>query len=1563
MLIAGGSSSSYYATCRLYDPSTGQWTVTGSLSVGRYGHSATLLPDGRVLVAGGYGTPGRLSSVEIYDPSSGTWSAGAPMNNARRMHTATLLMDGRVLVAGGIGAGTPAWEASAEIYDPATDSWTLTGSLATGRYRHTATLLRDGTVLVVAGSNSSTAAGALDSAERFDPSTGLWSLTGSLTTRRTEHSAVMLPNGRVLVTGGLYYSGVSTYWAQTAEAYDPATGVWSAAGLMVSPRASASATLLPSGLVLVVGGITSGGSYLASAELSGGSSWGATTPLPGTGRQLHGATLLPNGRVLITGGRGGTGYPGPLGDAWLYEYSTRTWAVANSMISTRSRHTTTLLPNNAVLAVGGSTSELYVGSTWGSAAALGETVTQHTATLLGDGRVLLAGGTDGTNPLRSARIYDPASNTWSPTGDMVQARQEHTATLLPCGRVLVTGGFDGTGPSGSAEVYDPLGGTWRAVAGLGVARRQHTATLLTDGRVLVAGGLGASGALASSEIFDPETGAWTPATGSLTNARYGHTATLLPTGQVLVVGGFGAAAVVARAEKFNPPTGTWWSGGDMATARWRHTATLLVGGRVLIEGGNNGSTTIATAELYDPAVVPTTTGTWTNLGAATTRESHSAVLLRNGRVLFSGGINGSELRTATILTLSFGTTGQPSITTVTNPLVEGSSLAATGTRFKGVSEASGGESAQGSASNYPLVQLRRLDNDLVRWLFPDQLNGWTDGTFSSRAQTGLQPGPSLVTVFTNGVPSLSSMITVECPAPTVSAPSSVTLCAGGTATFTVTDTGRCPAYQWRRAGAPLAEGGHYTGTTTSTLVVSPVDLGDAGDYDVVVASACSSTQATSAAATLAVDVQPPVTDLAVSAFNHASVTLSWSLVGAATYQVSRSDTSGGPYALVGSTSDGSYYDDTVASDRTYFYIVTVQGTCTSVPSNEVSVHTAGTADLSLSKTVDRDTVPSGTTTDVVYELTVTNGGPSTATGTQLVDTLPADATFVSSVPGAGTCDHSGPTPGGVVTCSLGDLASSGSIVVTIAVQLSGLPREVTNEATVSSGVADPIPGNNSASATTIVYSVVAGDEVPSMAARSWERENTIQIVAAAPASPFRTMIRYNTHLQFPDCVAPSNPGEGSLLAMVAGTAGEKQMLVHDDLTNDVTYCYSAFTYKGGGVFSFPKSVSGRPFDTSGRVKWSVSVGAAAMGLTGIGSDRVHAVGGADGDVHSFLKGTSGGGLWPSDWTPAKVSPNQGRPATVPVSLGSASRVIFVSSPDGMVYALDADRGIDPNAVPAVLPLWRQDLGTPLMAAPAGIFTRFGGIADDILLGTSDTSSDNVFYGLSLSDGSTDWTISGADMGEVYSQATVAYGPPARVYFTSQSRGGLGPTVWAVDLTTSPPELLWTQSLGDVDWGASLRNGRLYVPTNDGRIYVLDAETGASLWTAPPLINPWLETADGPVKNLVTTGRPGSEICFTTDNYVWKVLDNGTDYAVDAQRWLPSVSMPATYSGSDSVYVGGDDGRLYQLDKSDLSDRDVIPLGDQCPSCAVAVSAPTFDVAGGFLYVGTEAGIIYAVELQ
>ena len=297
VLIAGGQDSGAYPvpTAELYDPVSGSFAPTGELLHPRYDHTASRLPNGNVLIAGGWDFKSNVTfaSAEIYDPASGNFTPTGSMSTARHVATAVSLADGRVLILGG-------WDvkmrelASAELYDPATGKFTRTGSMAFARVAATATLLSDGRVLV-------TGAAETPVAEIYDPATGVFSTTGSMTTERYGHTATLLTNGKVLIVGG--EAGGSAF--SSAELYDPSTGTFKATGSMVEGRFDQKATRLADGRVLITAGVDS--HSISSAEIyDPGKGVFTSTESLSVACTWQSATLLQDGRVLVAGGADGS---------------------------------------------------------------------------------------------------------------------------------------------------------------------------------------------------------------------------------------------------------------------------------------------------------------------------------------------------------------------------------------------------------------------------------------------------------------------------------------------------------------------------------------------------------------------------------------------------------------------------------------------------------------------------------------------------------------------------------------------------------------------------------------------------------------------------------------------------------------------------------------------------------------------------------------------------------------------------------------------------------------------------------------------------------------------------------------------------------------------------------------------------------------------------------------------------------------------------------------------------------------------------------------------------------
>ena len=595
VLVTGGQSNDGgqgSASCEFFDPVSQTWTPAPSMTTRRGHHTATLLPNGKVLVAGGsnelipwYPFRQPLADAEIFDPVRNTWSAIARMATARDAHTATLLADGRVLVAGGQG-GLHAMSA-AELFDPVRERWIAAGPLTTARSEHVAVRTADGSVLAIGGNPSYDSPNdvILASAERFDPATSTWSPAGSMSSGRVGHAAGVLRDGRIIVAGGEL--------AGTADLFDPVANRWTPAGSLSMPRFGPVAATLPDGTVLLVGG-KSGSTWPAASERFDPARGTWTTEGSVTNdRYVHTAHLLPDGKVLIAGGEGGGGWSGGIRDSveW-FDPVASTWEGVGPMVSRREYHVGAVLPSGRPFVAGGwggpdglpqASAERFDARTnaWSDLPPMASIRMGASAIVLPSGLVLVTGGFDLVGAQASAEVFDEIAGTWRAVASMHSGHAMHTTTLLRDGRVLVVGG--------GAEIYDPLVDVWTVAASPAEGRSSHTATLLADGRVLVTGGDAWDGALSSAEIFDPATNVWTRI-ASMAAPRKHHTATLVGNGRVLVTGGLfdDPQRGSLGAQVYDPLGDTWTAVGyPEQMNRVGHTATLLPDGRVLLIGSHS----------------------------------------------------------------------------------------------------------------------------------------------------------------------------------------------------------------------------------------------------------------------------------------------------------------------------------------------------------------------------------------------------------------------------------------------------------------------------------------------------------------------------------------------------------------------------------------------------------------------------------------------------------------------------------------------------------------------------------------------------------------------------------------------------------------------------------------------------------------------------------------------------------------------------------------------------------------------------------------------------------------
>jgi N-acetylneuraminic acid mutarotase len=720
VLLSGAlDEKPFSGTCELYDPKTETWSLTGPQSTPRSFPTATLLPSGRVLMAGN-GANQHLA--EIYDPSTGTWSHAAPMNQGRSFHTATSTSGG-VLVMGGLFQQT-VWNAiaidSVERYDEATDTWTTLAPLLHARRSHTARLLRNGKILVAAGEDGP--GNAMFSAELYDPLSGPVATQSSITGGRL--LSTLLPSGSVF--GGI---GLN-------ERYDVASGTWANLG-NGSPVVGydESVALLPDARLIATGGQGTPNVSASSVIFDLATPSVAPAAPLARARQLHTTTLLATGKALLVGGL--TAGSIPTDACELYDPSTATFGLTAPLHRRRSGHTASLLPvpGGQVLVAGG----LFV-------------------------QVGITLGKPTTNV--PPELYDPASQTWTTVAPLLTPRYEHTATVLPDGSVLVVGGKNEQTPAlADVELYtydpaQPQGGHWVPKHHMLTPRAYHTATLLPNGTVLVAGGTadGVNG-LHGCEVYDPQSDTWTLTDNSLTGARQRHTATLLPSGRVLVAGGFDGPNGLTTAEVFDPTSGvvgTWTATGHLNVARGAHAAALFPGGSVLFVGGQvaPGAAPNGTSELYDPAA-----GSFTSSVVSSARSRATATLLPNARILLAGGFDGTGASTAAVLyDRGLGAVG--AATPTLQPF--GPATAATNTTlsfvpiFDDVNELTG-NSPTATPTNYPLLLLEREDNGALVFA---PVTAWANHAGKAVLAPNLQPGWYFARAVVGGVPSPSEPILI-----------------------------------------------------------------------------------------------------------------------------------------------------------------------------------------------------------------------------------------------------------------------------------------------------------------------------------------------------------------------------------------------------------------------------------------------------------------------------------------------------------------------------------------------------------------------------------------------------------------------------------------------------------------------------------------------------------------------------------------------------------------------------------------------------------------------------------
>lgn len=764
----------------------GAWVNAGSLSTARVDHTATLLPDGTVLVAGGTGAAGLLQSAELYDPRTHTWSALPDLPFPIARHRAVALRDGRVLLIGGVTSTGPT--ASCVLFETSLRNWVPAPSLSVPRHEHQALLLDDRRVLVAGGENA-----AVQSVEIFDPGTDQWTTAPSMLQARVGVGLAVLPDGRVMAAGGrqdasveifdpqandwtalpdpgpdstyslhlaplpggdvLFTGGAISQTASAAAALRWRSGPqgWQALPAMATPRSRAVIATMPLGWVMIAGG-SHQGTVHASTELFDPftGSWSAGPNLPSP-RTRAAAVLLPTGRLLVTGGTDGTS---PGNNAWIFDLTAPAWTTAGALSTDRGDIAAEALPDGDVLIVGGqlnnaSAALVERGSPegWSVSQPLAQARSGAGSTLLHDGRVLVAGGevNDPVSESASSEIFAPLAGSWAAPRPMPAHRLLFDLLTLADGRALAVGGFSsGAANCAQPAFFDPITATWTET-GPAVAYPECAlkGVLLEEGSVLAC----ADGYVA---IFEPETDTWRALPDAPFECR-DATHLLLSDGTALWAGGLGQSSMALRQSwLFDPALETWTQAGDLASAREGHGSLRLQSGKVLVGGGWNG-TMVPGIELYDPV-----SRTWSAAPNPTQlRVNSQFVPLPDGSALWTGGFLDLE---------RFAEYEPPP---ASRPLLDppGASAyggsepwALSGARFTGSgSRVAGAGSAHGGAT---VVLLARWDGGPEHWL---RSQAWSDISIEVGLPQGILPGHYRTRVVVDGVSSLEQPWRVGAP--------------------------------------------------------------------------------------------------------------------------------------------------------------------------------------------------------------------------------------------------------------------------------------------------------------------------------------------------------------------------------------------------------------------------------------------------------------------------------------------------------------------------------------------------------------------------------------------------------------------------------------------------------------------------------------------------------------------------------------------------------------------------------------------------------------------------------
>lgn len=779
---------------------------------------------GRLLAISGFAT--RL--VEAWDPQTGSWSTVGEMPDASSSATATLLPDGQVLVVGGWDRDFVAALRRVDLLNPETGTVTSLADMREGRTMHRAVSLPDGDVWIVGGA---TEAGLLASSVRFNAATSRMEPGPSIRHPMSGLATTVLQDGRVLVGGGTLESLGRT---ALTDLYDPATNTIAPGPTLTEARRQPGWIRLPDGRVLVIGGICEGERACDTVEfVSAQATRVRSLPAPAAVAQAA-AVVTPRGTVLTGGGvlRPDSSSSTNLATTREFDPATERWIDGEDLTSAMPLPAALLLPTGRSLFVGNVVSGTSQQTVLSEGTSNDEPVilTPRLDPVSGrlsaahwidrDGRVFFAGGVVRNGNLETGRrdvlAWDPESGSIETVGQMLHARRNPTATPLPSGEVVIIGGSDErwsveTNEFLSArenvlqiEHFDPITGRSTPGASLSVGRNGHSATLLADGRILIVGGTASrvgSESTRVAEIYDPRTR--TIATAGFSMApRFQSSTVLMPDGLVYITGGFpeffdevwdpstgsfrvvgvpnpasrchpaltSTGSVLVTCDNspytglFNPSSGAASREVNISGFGLYAFAVTLVDGTVLVgytrDVIRNGFTD-ASPVVVEPRAV-------TVRALPTFRQSRPSALetqrLLNGNVmLYAPDLDDAPL---VIDVQNDDRDARPQMERIDGDFVAGGTLTITGTRL--VDDGQSGASLLPIGAGTPVARLRRLDNNQVVYLRVTDPEGWrsTSDSLQVHLPAAFAEGRWGLELVRSGVSSetvvLRSPVGVEC---------------------------------------------------------------------------------------------------------------------------------------------------------------------------------------------------------------------------------------------------------------------------------------------------------------------------------------------------------------------------------------------------------------------------------------------------------------------------------------------------------------------------------------------------------------------------------------------------------------------------------------------------------------------------------------------------------------------------------------------------------------------------------------------------------------------------------